>query len=390
MYHLGRHCGQALRRIPPPPAASADGQAEGGLRLALLGDAVVRNSSAPGPISPPLGTEPGDMGLTPHDRLVQYVFGDPAHAASLLRAVLPAAVAQRIEWGSFRRENASYTNEQLEGREGDLLFSALVGARRAFFYVMFEHQSRVDRFMAARVHMYTSRIWEEFRRSHAQSAMLPAVLPIVLFHDTGPWNAPTDVKDLLDLDADSARAMAPYLPRHRFLLVDLDGMQDEARRRLALTALVRLALVLMRDTRKLGWAELRGRLGGWREAFMEVLRAPGGVAAASALMHYILSTSPASQDEVRDFALELGPAAEEAVMTAGEQLIQEGMARGIVQGEAMGIAKGKAESVLRILDRRYGPLSDDVVARVWGASLEELDHLLDRALVADTLEGALG
>jgi predicted transposase/invertase (TIGR01784 family) len=341
------------------------------------------------------------MGKTPHDRLVQYVFGDPVHAASLLRAVLPAAVAHRIDWGSFRRENASYTNAQLEGREGDLLFSALVGARRAFFYVMFEHQSRVDRFMAARVHMYTSRIWEEFRRSHPKAATLPAVLPIVLFHDTGPWNAPTDVKDLLDLDAESARTLAPYLPRHRFLLVDLDGMQDEALRRLALTGLVRLALVLMRDTRRLGWAELRGRLAGWRDAFMEVLRAPGGVAAASALMRYILSTSPASQDEVRDFALELGPAAEEAVMTAGEQLIQEGMARGIAkgrgrraEGEVMGIAKGKvegkAESVLRILERRFGPLSDDVVARVWGASLEELDQLIDRGLTADTLEGALG
>jgi hypothetical protein len=216
------------------------------------------------------------MGLTPHDRLVQYVFGDPAHAASLLHAVLPAAVAQRIDWGSFRRENASYTNAQLEGREGDLLFSALVGARRAFFYVMFEHQSRVDRFMAARVHMYTSRIWEEFRRNHAQAATLPAVLPIVLFHDTGPWNAPTDVKDLLDLDPDSARTLGTYLPRHRFLLVDLDGMQDEALRRFALTALVRLALVLLRDTRRLGWAELRGRLAGWSDAFMEVLRAPGG------------------------------------------------------------------------------------------------------------------
>jgi hypothetical protein len=175
-------------------------------------------------------------------------------------------------------------------------------------------------------------------------------------------------------------------------------MQDEALRRLALTALVRLALVLLRDTRRLGWAELRGRLAGWSDAFMEVLRAPGGVAAASALMRYILSTSPASQDEVRDFALELGPAAEEAVMTAGEQLIQEGMARGIakgrVEGEVMGIAKGKvegkAESVLRILERRFGPLSDDVVARVWGASLEELDQLIDRGLTADTLEGALG
>jgi hypothetical protein len=56
----------------------------------------------------------------------------------------------------------------------------------------------------------------------------------------------------------------------------------------------------------------------------------------------------------------------------------------------VGIAKGKAESLLRILERRFGPLSDDVVARVWGASLEELDQLIDRGLTADTLEGALG
>ena len=57
---------------------------------------------------------------------------------------------------------------------------------------------------------------------------------------------------------------------------------------------------------------------------------------------------------------------------------------------AEGKTEGKAESALRLLSRRFGPLAPPAEARVRGASASELDAILDRVLIASSLEEALG
>jgi hypothetical protein len=161
-------------------------------------------------------------------------------------------------------------------------------------------------------------------------------------------------------------------------------------RKLSLTSLVRLALVLLRDSRSLEWPELRARLSTWADAFLEVSAAPGGLAAAAALMRYILLTSPATEQELHDLALELGPAASEAVMTSGERIRLEGELRGEKRGRVKGRREAKAEVVLRQLTHRFGPLPAPAAVRVSAATLDELDRLVDRVLTAQSLEDALG
>ena len=41
----------------------------------------------------------------------------------------------------------------------------------------------------------------------------------------------------------------------------------------------------------------------------------------------------------------------------------------------------------RLLQKRFGPLSEDVLARLQSASIDELELWLDRALDADSLAG---
>ena len=44
-------------------------------------------------------------------------------------------------------------------------------------------------------------------------------------------------------------------------------------------------------------------------------------------------------------------------------------------------------SLRRLLQKRFGPLSEDVLARLQAASIDELELWLDRALDADSLAG---
>jgi predicted transposase YdaD len=70
-----------------------------------------------------------------------------------------------------------------------------------------------------------------------------------------------------------------------------------------------------------------------------------------------------------------------------EKGLLQGMQRGLMQGRLEGEQSGEAKALRRLLQKRFGPLSEDVLARLQAASIDELELWLDRALDADSLAG---
>lgn len=83
---------------------------------------------------------------------------------------------------------------------------------------------------------------------------------------------------------------------------------------------------------------------------------------------------------------------EKGLLQGMQQGMQRGLMQGRLEGEQRGIAKGEAYALQRLLQKRFGPLSEDLLARLHTARLhtarvDELELWLDRALDADTLAG---
>ncbi len=68
-----------------------------------------------------------------------------------------------------------------------------------------------------------------------------------------------------------------------------------------------------------------------------------------------------------------------------EKGILQGMQQGLLQGLTQGRAEGEAYALRRLLQKRFGPLPEDALTRLHTASVDELEHWLDRALDADSL-----
>ncbi|MFN7587430.1 MAG: DUF4351 domain-containing protein, partial [Planctomycetota bacterium] len=77
------------------------------------------------------------------------------------------------------------------------------------------------------------------------------------------------------------------------------------------------------------------------------------------------------------------------IMTTAERIRQEGVSQGISQGITQGLSQGQTKTLLRQMHKRFGPLSDAVVARITAASEAELDRLTDRILDVDSLDALL-
>lgn len=60
------------------------------------------------------------------------------------------------------------------------------------------------------------------------------------------------------------------------------------------------------------------------------------------------------------------------------------------EGRSEGRSEGRVETLLKLLQLRFGPPSDVDVARVRAGSLDELDAWTERVLTADSIEDVLG
>ena len=97
----------------------------------------------------------GAVTTTPHDALFKAAFSKPRHARGLLRALVPGALGRRIVWSTLRLESGvAVGDEDLDEQRMDLVYSVQAGKRRVLLYVLAEHQSKVDPWMAFRLLCY--------------------------------------------------------------------------------------------------------------------------------------------------------------------------------------------------------------------------------------------
>jgi Putative transposase, YhgA-like/Domain of unknown function (DUF4351) len=244
-------------------------------------------------------------------------------------------------------------------------------------------KSTADRWMALRLLEYLVAIWNRHLVEHPDTKKLPVIVPLVLHHSERGWTSTTKFSDLVDANEEIFRLVKRFVPDFAFLLDDVSKLRDEELRgRAKLTALARFALMCLARTRPK--RSFIGELRRWKDMAEEVLSAPTGLAATEAVFRYILETSETTRDELDDFARQLGPKAEEALMTTAQILQAE--ARGKAEGKAEGEARGRAELLIKQLGSKFGPLSESITERVTRASVEELDLWALSVLEAKSLD----
>lgn len=333
------------------------------------------------------------MANSPHDALFRYTFSQPAHAAALLAVLLPPALAAAIDWSTLKLCPGTFLDRRLRRQQGDLLFSVMLGRRRIYLYLLLEHKSRSERWVALQMLGYVVSIWKSLWRQRPRPRRLPLVVPVVLHHGKGDWTAATQIVDLLDTEgvsAEVAAAAVPLQPQFRYLVKSFADCSPEDVRGMAISVLGKLTMAALQFLPLASPQQVIEGVVAWAELVRQVMSAPSGHEAIEAISHYILSTSRVDPEvliEVVD--REIDREASMKVKTAAQRLREEGKAEGKAQGRAegqvLGAIRGRSELLLRLLQARYGDLPAEVLARVRAADLEEIDRWALRSLDAPTL-----
>ncbi|HZH18226.1 MAG TPA: Rpn family recombination-promoting nuclease/putative transposase [Archangium sp.] len=317
-----------------------------------------------------------------HDLFARYTFGHPERAAAELRAVLPAQVVSEVDWSSLRREPGSVVDPELRETESDLLFTArLRMGHPLLLYVLLEHQSSVDRWMALRMLRYVVRQVERWRQEHPESTRLPVIIPLVMYHGVdGAWTAPRRVEDLFDLpsEEEARERWRGLVPRFEYLLDDLTAEREEALRMRSGPPLARLAWLVLRYGCT---GQLARKLPDWVALFAQVQATAEGAEHLVVVIRYLLWTEDkavhaAARQVLHSLVDE--QRAEELMGTWAEEMIERG------------VQKGRAEYILRTLTARGVHVDETSRQRILSCTdVATLDRWFDRALNATTLSDVL-
>lgn len=329
------------------------------------------------------------MLVTPHDMLFKVLFADPRRAAEVLRAVMPPEVVRHIDWSTLAHERESFIDEQMQGLQADLLFSAVMDGRAVKIHVLFEHQSSYDRQMSRRLLRYMDRMWDGVAKG--EGALLSAIMPVVLYHGDEPWPGATDFHAMFDMPP----ACAPFVPQFRFVLVDLTALDPAVVLDWATSACARLGLLAMQAARSP--AHLDELLLGWRDLIREVMAEPFEDGALGVIFRYIMAVrgDAAYQRAVHvmtEYEREHTGGTMESI---AQKLIKEGRVEGLRlgrdEGRIVGRAEGKQSMLLDVIEQRLGEVPAAVRAQIEAADDAELQRWLMRALrsnsVAELLAG---
>jgi predicted transposase/invertase (TIGR01784 family) len=344
---------------------------------------------------PALSVEGGIPGplpelTNPHDRFFKEVFSRPETAADFLANYLPPEVVGSLNLADLQLVKDSFVDSDLQEFFSDLLYQVRLGqnqSQSAFVYVLFEHKSAPDEWVAFQLLRYMVKIWTPMAR---RGRLLPPIIPLVLYHGRTKWKVAKNFAALVD--GGQAESLKNYVPEFEYHLCDLTQFDpDKLKGNLALRAL----MLVMKNV--FGPDPL-ARLGEVLELARQLPEKDGdGLKfVMTLLLYFSVAAKGLSREDFRGAVRQAFPLQEERIMsTVAEEWVKEGIEKGIEEGIQKGIEEGRIKGriqgkkegriegiregasalTLRQLRRRFGRISAPTRERILSLSAEDLQEL---------------
>jgi predicted transposase/invertase (TIGR01784 family) len=315
----------------------------------------------------------------PHDKLFKTGFSDPETAAGFIRTQLPEELASGIDWKSLKLHPGTYIDSQFRQSESDLLFRAEFQSEPIHFYLLFEHQTTEDRYLALRLLRYMVRIWEGDIKKETVGD-LPIILPIVLAQNDKIWTIKSNFTSLLNIPTGLQGMIQPYIPEFSFQLIQLAELPFDA---IAGTPTGIMVLRVLKAERQ---GELLAK-SVWDEALLGQI--PQEM--LELILRYILGADVDKEGFNNRITEIQQPETRTKAMTLAEQFRQEGrlegLQAGIQKGRQEGRQEGIKEAILSYLKIRLGPVPEGLAEAVHQVvDLERLNNLQRASVTCASFE----
>lgn len=317
----------------------------------------------------------------PHDHFFRYIFTNPKEARAFLAHFLPPKMIQLLDLNQLVLESGSYIDEKLREHLTDILYTVPTrSGKRTNIYCLFEHKSTPESAIHLQILRYSYERWQADTK--AKQEWQP-IVAIVFYHGKATWKTPLKFQDCFkNVDPLFLR----YIPNFEYVLVDTSQYGDEMLREVKSNSL-QASLFLLKYIYD---EHLSTHLDDVIQPLTQVSQAEV-LDLLWAMLTYLTSAADnVSEAELRMTLTEAFRETEEIMMTIAEKWRLEGEELGIKKGEELGIKKGTQNTIVQILESRFGSVFVDLQQQLEQCSLEQLDELVNLALEAETLDEFAG
>ena len=270
-----------------------------------------------------------------HDQLFRKSLENPIVAYELLQAHLPQEVLAIIDTSTLKLEKESFIEHNLTASIADVLFSVKFNGNDGFIYLLLEHQSSPDHFMAFRLFKYMVNICDQYMTRHPKTKNLPLIYPLIIYNGTKSYNAPRNLWDLFNNEI-----LAKKFWTEDYKIVNVHDIPDEEFKTRIWSGILEFFLKHIHERQLLKrWQQIA-------DILPELTKVSIGYDYIEMILHYTL-TSIDKNDKIeleRMLINTLNQGKGVELMTSlAQSWKEEGIEIGILDGIRIGKAEGKAE-----------------------------------------------
>ncbi len=152
------------------------------------------------------------------------VFMHKEVAVGFLKTFGPPEIVKTIDMASLEVQDGTFVDIKNRLTRSDILYKAKIGGIDSYLYMLFEHKSSPDKYVARQLLGYMNGIWS-FATSKSNDeelkiALLP-ILPIVVYHGEEIWNVPIKLSGILKGYDLISKVQKEMVPDFEYLLIDI-------------------------------------------------------------------------------------------------------------------------------------------------------------------------
>lgn len=158
----------------------------------------------------------------PTDKFFKRAFKELRVVREFLEQHLTSDILAGLNLDTLHIEKNTYVSEEFRHLETDLVYSVQYKEQPAYFYILCEMQSNVDRRMPIRLMGYLQQFYDLYNKQHPK-VLLPLIFPIVIYAGEKPWNAPLGFFEMFGENSSRAKAILTKPA----LFVDIHRLEDD-------------------------------------------------------------------------------------------------------------------------------------------------------------------
>ncbi|OJW68396.1 MAG: hypothetical protein BGO68_05575 [Candidatus Amoebophilus sp. 36-38] len=163
----------------------------------------------------------------PHDTFLRRSLTKLEVAEDMLKSCISTDLAQGIDWSTLELTNKSFSKKELQQIHGDIIYRCKLKGKKAYMYLVLEHQSQPDRLLAFRMLVYDVYLmeqhWEQLKKE--KNKYFPDIANICVYASKrSPYPYSLDICDYFDDPIEAREKIKMFNP---VILKDLTVLSEE-------------------------------------------------------------------------------------------------------------------------------------------------------------------